>query len=438
MQPDETKAQGLLRLLAQGLLAHAQQETARQLGDRSRYVGMSDIGKGMQCLRAAVAGKLGLGGSPAPEEARALPAEELPALLRRQITLQRGHWLEHGIEAALAATGVRLVPQLTIRSEVNGVPIRAHLDLTLVWGGPRPAVRILELKSTGQLPDPLHAAYEAQVYGQIGLLTSCWSDPCFSVQGSGHQGLSFPQVMRSLLGVELPNTPDGVDIEAWVLCFSMTEVKPFGPYPPDQGMLALCLRTAQTLWQATQEVRSGRAALNDLPHAQGFHPLCDWCEINADCPRFQGLDVTGLDSAAATEMEELLLLKEQRDLLARRVNALESRIRHTFRLASRNGPPQWLTAGHHRFRVTTVAGRTTLDRALLLERLTEALNDGRKAQETLALCEKSSAPFERLVLGRVTRRSPGTKADTAAPCAGRAGSEPARRAPGRPENTDVS
>ena len=59
MQPNLTNQ--LLPLLNSGLQLHRQNQTATHLGDRSQYIGMSDIAKGVECLRAAVAGKLGSG-----------------------------------------------------------------------------------------------------------------------------------------------------------------------------------------------------------------------------------------------------------------------------------------------------------------------------------------------------------------------------------------
>ncbi|MBU1195222.1 MAG: hypothetical protein KKE62_16030 [Proteobacteria bacterium] len=46
-----------MALLTKGLISYSQDNTARQLGDRSLYVGMSYIGKGMECILSAVVGK---------------------------------------------------------------------------------------------------------------------------------------------------------------------------------------------------------------------------------------------------------------------------------------------------------------------------------------------------------------------------------------------
>ena len=53
-----TGAEGLLGILCCGLERSAEQRTAIQLGDRSLYVGLSDIAKMLDCPRAALAAKL--------------------------------------------------------------------------------------------------------------------------------------------------------------------------------------------------------------------------------------------------------------------------------------------------------------------------------------------------------------------------------------------
>ena len=399
MQHDNTKAQGLLRLLTQGLLAYGEQKTTRELGDRSRYIGMSDIGKGMECMRAAVASKLGLSAIPAATAVGELAPDDMAHVLGRQIILQRGHWQEYGIEKALAATGVKLVPQLEISIEHSGVPVKAHLDFTLIWGGQRPAVRILELKSNERIPDSLYSSYEAQLYGQVGLLKSCWAEPCFSVPQTKLQQVTFPQAIQSLFGVDLPESSDNVDIEAWVLSISMSEVKPFGPYLADMGMLEVCLQTAVGIWWTTEDVRSGNLELNDLDYCRGFHPLCDWCDVNADCPKFQAVNIPS-DSACGLELEELAMLKERKTALEERIAEAEERIRQTYSLI---GARDWISTGDHRFRVATMAGRKILDRSLVLDTLSSLIGNEIKAQSALEECEKAGKPYDRLYVGKINK-----------------------------------
>ena len=399
MQRENTKKEGLLRLLIQGLLAHGEKKTANELGDRSQYIGMSDIGKGMECMRAAVASKLGLSAVPAATAVGGLAPDDLVRVLGQQVILQRGHWQEHGIEKALAATGVKLVPQLEISIEHNGVPIKAHLDFTMVWGGQRPAIRILELKSNERIPESLYASYEAQLYGQVGLLNFCWAEPCFSVPQTELQQVTFPEAIQSLFGVDLPESSENVDVEAWVLSISMSEVKPFGPYLADVDMLEACLQTAVGIWRSTEDVRAGNLELNDLDYCQGFHPLCDWCDVNADCPKFQAVNIPS-DSACGLKLEELAMLKERKTALEERIAEAEERIRQTYSLI---GAQDWISTGVHRFRVTTVAGRKTLDRSLVLDTLSSLIGDEIKAQSALEECEKTGKPYDRLYIGKINK-----------------------------------
>ena len=399
MQHNDTKEQGLLRLLTQGLLAHAEQKTASELGDRSQYIGMSDIGKGMECMRSAVAGKLGMSAVSAVTDLGTLNPDDVASILGRQVILQRGHWQEHGIEKALVATGVKLVPQLEISIEHNGVPIKAHLDFTLVWGGKRPAVRILELKSNERIPDSLYASYEAQLYGQVGLIKSCWADPCFSIPETDVSEATFPEAMRIMFGVELPDSPNVVDIEAWVLSISMSKAKPFGPYRPDEGMLETCLQTAVAIWRIAEDVRSGNLELNDINYCRGFHPLCDWCDVNSDCPKFQAVSISS-DSVCGLELEELAMLKERKADLEGCIADAEERIRQTYSLI---GVQDWISTGDHRFRVTTVAGRKTLDRAQVMDKLISLIGDDLRAQAVLKQCEKTGKAHDRLYVGRINK-----------------------------------
>ena len=62
-----------------------------RLGDRSRYVGMSDIAKMLDCPRAALAG----------QALHYLNTGALTEALKRQITFHRGHWFETGVHQAL-------------------------------------------------------------------------------------------------------------------------------------------------------------------------------------------------------------------------------------------------------------------------------------------------------------------------------------------------
>ncbi|OGQ85262.1 MAG: hypothetical protein A2464_07405 [Deltaproteobacteria bacterium RIFOXYC2_FULL_48_10] len=407
MQHNQKKSDGLAALLAKGLISYSEDNTAKQLGDRTQYVGMSDIGKGMECIRSAVAGKAGMLPKPDTNDLLVMSSTEIYQTLGRQIVLQRGHWLEAGLEKALSATGVNLVPQLEISVTWNHIPIKAHLDFTMVWAGKKPAVRILELKNNQQIPDFLYASYEAQLYGQTGLLKSCWSQPCFSVeQTNGLQihGATFPEIMQQLFGITLPLSPDGVDIESWVLSISMSRVKPFGPYLPDNSSLNTCLAVAKKIWTAKEKIQSGLISINDLEYCRGFHPLCDWCDVNEDCPKFMGKDITNLDTGCDRDLKELARLKDNLKDLDESIKIIENRIKKTYFLANKAGDNTWLTTDGFRFKVSTVAGRKTLDQDFLVKELAANL-DETAVRSIIKQSENTGKAFERLYVSKINKIS---------------------------------
>ena len=70
-----------------------------------------------------------------------------------------------------------------------------------------------------------------------------------------HDKLTFPRLCHAQLGLQLPTHADAVNLEAWLLCLSMKEVKTFAPYGFNQAMLDTALAHANQL----------RGGLNALP-----------------------------------------------------------------------------------------------------------------------------------------------------------------------------
>ena len=58
MESPNPRAQKLVSVLHHGLALHAQKTTRRTLGDRSSYIGLSDVAQFAECPRRAVLGKL--------------------------------------------------------------------------------------------------------------------------------------------------------------------------------------------------------------------------------------------------------------------------------------------------------------------------------------------------------------------------------------------
>ncbi len=391
----------LLAQLAHGLVRHGEEQTRRSLGDRSAYVGMSDIGKAIECLRAAVASKVAPHPPADPVSAyRQGDTVAVEGILRRELTLHRGHWFEAGIEAAFRANRTPLLPQVEIALDDGGVPIRAHLDFVLLRGGPKPAVRVLELKSMKRIPPSLYPAYEAQLYGQIGLLAKQWNRPVFSLRdeagGIRFSGIGFHDLVRNSLGIELPEDPHLVDLQGWVLAVSMTEAKPFGPYLPDTTMLSLCRKTAKAIWQTAAEVRSGATKLDAVAICPGFHPLCDCCPFVEDCPKFRGLCVA--DPALDQDLDELATLKDQRSTLNDEIDEREERIRRFCHLSGNSA--QWQKTALFRFRNARMPGRKTVDPNKLRSALELHLDDP-TIDAVLSASTNIGADYERLTVSPV-------------------------------------
>lgn len=379
------KAQNLLALISKGLHRHAEQSTAATLGDRSQYIGLSDIGRTLECPRAALAGKV-------------LPRSHPD--LSKLLTLQRGHWLEHGIGQALSAHGLHMLPQLELSIVHENVPIKAHLDFVLVWEKPRPAVRILELKSTEHLPDTLYTSYEVQLHGQAGLLAYYWNHPVFSLRDAAgsiqHANLTMPELCKAHFGLHLPKSANKVDLEAWVLCMSMSDAKAFGPYTPNASMRELCLNTAKTLWENKVALESGTITLDHMAYASGFHALCGYCDWNSQCPKYHDGEHQPEWEA---DLQQLEALKNSREVLDAQIITLETSIKEAYALSGMTG--DWINTGSHRFKVSQQNGRRTLNRDALRLEITDAVGDENVAEKIISWCEVEGKPFQRLTINKI-------------------------------------
>lgn len=366
-----TKAMGLMCQVVRGLLKHGECRTVAELGDRSKYVGLSDIGKGAECLRSAVAGKVYGNMHPTADKVmdwyRDGELKKVMDVLRKQLILQRGHWFEVGIEQAFEANNAKFFTQLGIDAGFDGVPVLAHLDFVLVGKG---AVRILELKSTENLPDNLYASYETQHYGQLGFLAKYWNEKRFSIR-DGTGKMSFPELVKQRFGIDMSESVHDVDLEGWVLCLSMSDAKALGPYKPNSTMTRFCEKTAKSIWENTEEIRNNNLDLNKIEFCKGFHPLCDFCDHSTDCPKFTVHELG--DSVYNDILTELEELKSRKVKLAKDIAIAEDQVKEFYINSGING--DWLSTGDWRFRFSETAGRKSLDTQALLGELREVIGE---------------------------------------------------------------
>ena len=332
-----TGAEGLLGILCCGLERSAEQRTAIQLGDRSLYVGLSDIAKMLDCPRAALAAKLFTPEYRSTDEA-----------LKRRIPFHRGHWFETGVHQALVGYGLSPLFQLEIEIMYGDVPIKAHLDFTLVTGQPHPTVRILEAKSTARLPTTLSESYAMQIGGQTALLKAYWNHPVFNLvldTGEVLHHRTFHEICNEGLGVSLPDA-SACDIQGWVLCLSMCDAKAFGPFLPEYTDIARCLDMASEFWETMNDLKENRLDLNAIRTAQGLAALCPSCFWSKDCPRFKGSSHPEWEDTLA----QLIDLKTQKKSLEGDIDELEIRLKVAYQL-SHTVRGEWINTGNHTFRV---------------------------------------------------------------------------------------
>jgi hypothetical protein len=394
------KAMGLMTQVAKGLLNHSGQSTAAQLGDRSKYVGLSDIGKGAECMRAAVANKVFGSQHPKADDVgnwyRDQEYDKVTATLKKQLILQRGHWFEAGIDQAFEANGAKFFSQLEIDAGFDGVPILAHLDFVLIADG---AVRVLELKSMAHFPDYLYTAYLTQLYGQLGFLAKYWDQPKFSIRdGTGqilHSKLSFPALCKKVFGVDMAESVQDVDLEGWVLALAMSDAKAFGPYKPNCTMTRFCEKTAKSIWEKADQLRHNNLDLNTVEFCKGFHPLCNFCDHIDTCPKFTTVELG--DTIYNDILEELEELKAQKAKLTKDIAIAEDQVKDFYVNSGVNG--DWLSTGDYRFRCSETAGRKSLNTKALTAELINILGED-EVEKLLQKFTIQSSPSQRLYISK--------------------------------------
>lgn len=380
IQPREA---ALLETIRQGIFMASTQNTAAMLGDRRRYVGVSEIAKYRECPRAAVMAKF----------------QEPVADMSRILTTQRGHWFENGIHDALTSARLSHFHQLEIAVRRKTGTIMAHLDFTLVWNQPKLAVRVLEVKSTAHLPKEPYPAHVYQAQAQINLLRQYWNKPVFSLRNptgeTVHEKLTFPELCAKHLGVEMPTLARKVSLESWLLYLSMQDAQAFGPYVFMPESLEDLFGHADEFWVNIKEWQGSTPDMADIPFAEGYYPLCSWCDFNADCPKFKVGDYQPQWEEA---IQKLADFKNSKEELQNEITEIENALKHAHKASGTNN---WITTGSHRFRMSTVAGRKSLDQEALKGEITAILHGIGSDIDVGALfgsCMKQGTPYPRLTI----------------------------------------
>lgn len=383
---NKNRAETLLETIRQGLDISAVRNTATSLGDRSKYVGLSEIVKYAECPRSAVAAKLGD------------PVTAMKSLL----PMQRGHWFEKGIKDGLTSARLNHFNQLEINASRKNVTIKAHLDFTLVWQQPVKAVRILEVKSCDKLPGEPRDTHRLQAQCQVDLLRHYWNKSVFALRDdtgkSIHENLTFPQMCKNCFDIDISNRPSSISVESWLLYISMKDARAFGPYTHSVEALENILNLATAFQQDLKMVTDDPAHLNGLKYRQGFYPLCSYCESNLDCPKFRQGDYQPQWEPA---IQKLDTLKKQQENIKTEISEIESALKQAHSLSETK---DWIDTGEHRFRMSTVAGRKSLNQDALKEELCEIfdfLHEDIDVDAIFKRCTKQGTSFPRLTISPV-------------------------------------
>ena len=222
--------------LLNGLQKLTQQHTAETLGDRSQYLGVSEVGL---CPRKVILSKIN-------------PVEhDLLTLLR----FRRGHVAEDIVADALTAFN-----NFERQVEICDGNIKCHIDFVFTSESAK-TKSILEVKSPEKTPPTPHSSWETQLYLQMGLLARLHPD--YTIKGA-------------ILSIPLGD-----------------EVELFNGYTTESGIFDGLRDRAEGIWLDYQRVVNGE----EVDLETEVTPLCGFCPHLVTCPQFDADEVEELAEA---------------------------------------------------------------------------------------------------------------------------------------------
>lgn len=233
------------------------------LGDRSTYVGSSDVGN---CSRKVVHEKL----SPTPLDSAA------------RLRQMRGHVAEDLFKKLLTLSGVSFISQLELIHPEE--PFQAHVDFLLNENHTTEPCTIVEVKSCNGLPDDPYPSWLDQLQWQMGLFR-----------------LTYPEQ----------------EVKGYILALDLNagRYKSFGPYDPSGEVFAYLQDKGRSIMEAVQ------TGEEPLP-APGL--LCGPCPHRDDCPAHELGQELPIEVAALAE--DYLLLNEEKNQAEKRMLPLKQNL----------------------------------------------------------------------------------------------------------------
>lgn len=224
--------------LHMAMLDLAAERTKEELGDRSKYLGASEIGK---CHRQVILNKM----------------FKIQHSLKTLFIFERGHMTEDVIYKALVQSGIKPIRQYECTYEnISGMKVIAHIDFTIMINN---SIYIIECKSVGSIgvPDNPYPEHEEQLSIQMNLA--------------------------------LLKNP-GKIIKGGILYVSMDgDMKLFSEgYSPSNSLFKYQMEKALDIWETYQmalgvtDIRGFSQTIETTPG-----PLCAFCPHSGTCPRMK-------------------------------------------------------------------------------------------------------------------------------------------------------
>ncbi len=258
----------------------AKQHTEETLGDRSNYLGASDIGN---CPRKVILEKIN------PSE------HDLATLLR----FERGHMTEDIIAKVFTAAGYKFERQVEIEVDCD-TPVTVHIDFVFT-DSVKKIKSILEVKST-RVPDEPYSSWESQLYLQMGALAEQFPD--YTIRGA-------------FIALDLQDGDVGF----------------FNSYTPNETLFNGLIERAGTIWSHYQAMLRGNDLVREgveLELKTEVSPLCGFCNHIESCPRFEADEVPEL----AEDVNTLRNLQEEEKILRGKISPHKAKL---FRIVEKKG-----------------------------------------------------------------------------------------------------
>jgi len=222
----------ITEIIGEVLPLMAKEETLKELGDRSAYIGASDIGG---CPREVILSKL------------FKQEESLETLIR----FKRGHLAEAFLSDVFSRTKYKWTSQAEIVHPTKNY-ILAHIDF-LFYTSNYKKFGVAEIKTVSSIPFEPYESWVLQVQLQMGLLK-----------------LKYPNA----------------EIKGAVLVMDLNsgQMVEFNGMTPDDQIFDSLVKKADFMWELLQQGET-----ENLPTEESA--LCIFCPFKGTCPRFTGAEV---------------------------------------------------------------------------------------------------------------------------------------------------